>query len=159
MLLQSGECSGTSRAGESEFRKRMVMLDIFLTKVRYTIPSLQPLFFFSDNDFGQQVAIEKVYNMISSRCLWHMQRAIQEKIQKLKWENWTKSCTGKRNISIAGLNRGIRSLARKHFDAHPYFFLHQAETIESLYKNNYDEMKEYCMVHELDELWIYIERN
>ena len=56
----------------------------FFKSLKTSVPSVQPLFFFSDKDTGQIDAIETVYNMSISLCLWHMKRSIKKKYASLR---------------------------------------------------------------------------
>ena len=77
-------------AGAKELtdRRRKDSLLHFFRKLRESekLNALQPTFFFSDKDTAQLKAIEKAFAVKPSLCLWHMKRAIKQKIGSLRKE-------------------------------------------------------------------------
>ena len=46
------------------------------------VPSLKPVFFFTDKDFGQIHVFLEVYGVTLSLCLRHLKRAVKRKIDE-----------------------------------------------------------------------------
>ena len=56
---------------DNETQRQQVVAE-FLMSVKEHLPSLNPLFFFSDKEKGQLNAIRTVFKMTPSLCYWHM---------------------------------------------------------------------------------------
>lgn len=78
-----------------------------------SLPGFKPMFFFSDKDSAQLKAIKDVYGLNPSLCLWHMKRAIKQKLGALRKEK-------KSNLSLED-EATLNSLLTDHFNRHPFF--------------------------------------
>ena len=73
-----------SGAKELQDKQRKDSILDFFRALKRSVPQVQPLFFFSDKDSGQIDAIENVYGIKVSLCLWHMKRSIKKKYGSLR---------------------------------------------------------------------------
>lgn len=96
-------------------RRKDTILGVFKAMHR-TLDSFRPLFFFSDKDSGQLDAIKRLYGINPSLCLWHLKRAIKQKISGLRKE--------KKSVLSKEKEQALMDLITLHFNRHPFFDKH-----------------------------------
>ena len=99
----------------------MAFID-FLKDLRDAVPTLDPLFFFTDKDDGQMDAIRSVFDMRPSLCYWRVKRAIKIKLHELQRSGSIQivKCTEKELIDRIDY----------HFKLHP--LISDYETVEQI---------------------------
>lgn len=75
-LLDAGTGNGLKSREES--------LTFFLKNLTSQFENLSPTFFFTDQEVAQIHAIESVFGIYPSLCIWHIKRAIKRKIGGLR---------------------------------------------------------------------------
>lgn len=122
------------------------------------LPKFRPEFFFSDKDSGQLDAVKRVYRIDPSLCLWHLKRAVKQKIASLRKD--------KKSALSEEKEKELLELVTLHFNRHPFFdknfsivfseerakeeldtFLsgiHETAVKQYLLKNWYDDNMFYC---------------
>ena len=119
----------------------------FLQALRRELSAFQPVFFFTDKDFGQISSISAAYGITPSICLWHLKRAVKRKIEELHKDGVEESTKEQRCK--------ILDLITDHFNSHPFFFS-SLETVHSLYLKNLQEISSYCQSHGLSNTYAYL---
>lgn len=77
-LLAKQRTNSHSVTKESERKKAS---ETFFKGLNEDLLLFQPTFFFTEKDFSQRNAIQKIYNVIPSICIWLIKRAILKKLK------------------------------------------------------------------------------
>ena len=165
----------------NNINNRVMALTVFFQSIR--AEQILPSFILLDKDMGQIAAVQEAWSWTTNiqLCLWHIERAIDRKINEKNHKssqysiqhakeaneqftfidpNWIP--TGRRSPLCSEIDaKAIKDLIKKHLMLHPLIpaDINVFLTSDEIYHKSTSEIYQYCRQRNLVHLWAYLWMN
>ena len=165
----------------NNINNRVMALTVFFQSIR--AEQILPSFILLDKDMGQIAAVQEAWSWTTNiqLCLWHVERAIDRKINEKSYKssqysiqrareandqftfidpNWIP--TGRQNPLCSEADaKAVKDLIKKHSSLHPLIpvDINVFLTSDEIYYKSTNEIYQYCRQRNLVHLWAYLWMN